>query len=76
MEARARREFEAAESEAALLAARRRRLADVAWEAAQSGRQVSVTVGRRPCELWARRPKQPHPVRTFIARARGHAGAT
>ena len=47
MEARARREFEAAESEAALLAARRRRLADVAWEAAQSGRQVSVTVGRR-----------------------------
>ena len=47
MEARVRREFEAAESEAALLAARRRRLADVAWEAAQSGGQVSVKVGSR-----------------------------
>ena len=47
MEARARREFETAESEAALLAARRRRLADVAWEAAQSGEQVSITVGSR-----------------------------
>ena len=47
MEARLRREFEAAESEAALLAARRRRLTDVAWEAAQSGKQVSVRVGSR-----------------------------
>lgn len=47
MEARVRREFEAAESEAALLAARRRRLADVAWEAAQSGKRVSVRVGSR-----------------------------
>ena len=47
MEARLRREFEAAESEAALLAARRRRLADVAWEAAQSGKQVSIRVGSR-----------------------------
>lgn len=47
MEARLRREFEAAESEAALLAARRRRLADVAWEAAQAGRQVTVRVGSR-----------------------------
>lgn len=47
MEARVRREFEAAESDAALLAARRRRLADVAWEAAQSGKQVSVRVGSR-----------------------------
>ena len=42
-----RREFEAAESEAALLAARRRRLADVAWEAAQSGKRIHVRVGSR-----------------------------
>ena len=47
MEARARREFEVAESEAALLAARRRRLADVAWEAIQSGSRIRIRVGRR-----------------------------
>lgn len=47
MEARARREFEAAESEAALLAARRRRLADVAWEAIQSGNRIRIRVGSR-----------------------------
>lgn len=47
MEARARREFEAAESEAALLAARRRRLADVAWEAIQSGSLIRIRVGGR-----------------------------
>ena len=47
MEARVRREFEAAESEAAILAARRRRLADIAWEAAQSGRRIQIRVGSR-----------------------------
>ena len=47
MEARLRREFEVAESEAALLAARRRRLVDVAWEAAQSGKRISIRVGSR-----------------------------
>ena len=47
MEARLRREFETAESEAALLAARRRRLTDVAWEASQAGKQVIVRVGSR-----------------------------
>ena len=47
MEARARREFEVAESEAALLAARRRRLADVAWEAIQSGSRIRIRVGSR-----------------------------
>lgn len=47
MEARVRREFEAAESEAALLAARRSRLADVAWEAAQSGKRIHIRVGSR-----------------------------
>lgn len=47
MEARARREFEAAESEAALLAARRRRLADVVWEAIQSGSRVQIRIGSR-----------------------------
>lgn len=47
MEAQARREFEAAESEAAALASRRRRLVDVAWEAAQSGSRVAIRVGRR-----------------------------
>ena len=47
MEAHARREFEAAESEAALLAARRRRLADVAWEAIQSGSHIRIRVGSR-----------------------------
>ena len=50
MEARVRREFEAAESEAAILAARRRRLADVAWEAAQSGRRIRIVVGSREVE--------------------------
>ncbi len=47
MEGQARREFEAAESEAALLAARRSRLADVAWAAAQAGSRVTIRVGRR-----------------------------
>lgn len=47
MEARARREFEMAEAEAVLLAARRRRLADVAWEAIQSGDEIRVQVGSR-----------------------------
>ena len=47
MEARMRREFEAAESEAALLAARRRRLADIAWEATQAGKRIQIRVGSR-----------------------------
>ena len=45
MEARVRRELESAESEAALLAARRRRLVDVVWEAAQSGSRIHLSVG-------------------------------
>ncbi len=47
MEARARQEFEAAESEAAVLAARRRRLVDAVWEAVHRGRRIVVSVGRR-----------------------------
>ncbi len=47
MEARARREFEVAEAEAALLAARRRRLVDVAWQAIQSGSEIRIKVGSR-----------------------------
>lgn len=47
MEARARREFEAAESEAAVLAARRRRLVDAAWEAVHTGRRMTAKAGRR-----------------------------
>ena len=47
IEARARLEFEAAELEAAVLAARRRRLVDVAWEAVHSGRRIRVRVGDR-----------------------------
>ena len=38
---------EAAESEAALLAARRRRLADIAWEATQAGKRIQIRVGSR-----------------------------
>lgn len=47
MEARARREFEAAESEAAVLAARQRRLVDAAWEAVQTGRRLTARAGGR-----------------------------
>lgn len=47
MEAQARREFEAAESEAAVLAARRRRLVDAAWEAVHTGRRIMVRAGAR-----------------------------
>ena len=45
MDSRARRESEKAEQQAAVLAARRRRLADAAWEAAQYGRLVEVQAG-------------------------------
>ena len=47
METRIRQEFELAESEAMILAARQKRMADVAWEASQSGHMVRVLVGKR-----------------------------
>ena len=45
MDSRARRESEKAEQQAAVLAGRRRRLADAVWEAAQHGRKVEVRAG-------------------------------
>lgn len=47
METRIRQEFEVAESEAVILAARQKRMSDVAWEASQAGRMVRIQVGRR-----------------------------
>ena len=47
METRIRQEFEVAESEAMILAARQKRMSDVAWEASQAGRMVRILVGRR-----------------------------
>ncbi len=47
MEHVAREQFEAAESEAALLAARQKTLADVAWEASHAGQFVRIEVGPR-----------------------------
>ncbi len=47
METRIRQEFEVAESEAMILAARRKRMSDVAWEASQAGRMVRILVGKR-----------------------------
>lgn len=47
METRIRQEFEVAESEAAILAARQKRMSDVAWEASQAGRMVRIQVGKR-----------------------------
>lgn len=46
METVTRREMEAAERQAVDLAARRRTLVDVAWEAVQSGRAVVVRIGQ------------------------------
>ena len=45
MDALTRREMESAEHQAAELAARRRDLSDVAWEAVQSGQRVTVRIG-------------------------------
>ena len=50
METRIRQEFQAAESEAVILAARQKRMPDIAWEASQAGRMVRVLVGRRRLE--------------------------
>ena len=47
METHIRQEFEVAESEAMILAARQKRMSDVAWEASQAGRMVRILVGRR-----------------------------
>ena len=47
METHIRQEFEVAESEAMILAARQKRMPDVAWEASQAGRMVRILVGRR-----------------------------
>lgn len=47
METRIRQEFEVAESEAMILAARQKRMSDVAWEASQAGHMVRILVGRR-----------------------------
>lgn len=58
MDSRARRESEKAEQQAAVLAVRRRRLADAAWEAAQHGRVVEVRAGTFEAEgtaLYAQR---------------------
>ena len=50
METRIREQFQAAESEAVILAARQKRMPDVAWEASQAGCMVRVLVGRRRLE--------------------------
>lgn len=50
MEARLKEEFEIAESDAMILAARRKKLSDLAWEASQAGQVVRVTVGKRRLE--------------------------
>ena len=47
METRIRQEFEVAESEAMILAARQKRMSDVAWEASQAGHMVRILVGKR-----------------------------
>ena len=47
METRIRQEFEVAESEAMILAARQKRMSDVAWEASQAGHMVRILVGTR-----------------------------
>lgn len=47
METRIRQEFEVAESEAVILAARQRRMSDVAWEASQAGHMMRILVGKR-----------------------------